>query len=238
MSDKLILNQDETNELSFTIHVQGMSTEPDAAKPVFRFVIFEKGKENSNGYIYAGNKNSDSEDNVIVSITPLKGQYNESKDYIGKMEVILGSRYFITATLDISFEKPFAIKAELVKKEQKPDFQVKVESVNNTTHGSTIEKQVQTAEAKTGNKEKHSKTVTIDDLDDISEIYDLISEKKSKEDVVSKKDPVHEKKNSSLKADENGMVEITKSQLMRLMEIKKKAKEKQEIKSIIKDALR
>lgn len=244
MSDKLVLQLDELNDLGFTMHVQGMSTEPDAAKPIFRFVIFEKGKENKNGYMYAANKDENEEGKVIVSIFPTKGQYTENKEYIGKMEVILGSRYFVTTTLDIVFERPFAIKTELVKKEQKSDFSVKLESVNKVQNNiSELNSSAPHPQNQEKPKQKESTVITIDDLDDLDDISNVINapkESKPHADELQKHKLIsnsHEKK-SSLVPDENGMVEISKSQLVKLMEMKKKSKDKKDIKSIIKDALK
>lgn len=119
MNSSIKLKLNESNELKFKLHVQGTSSEASAQQPKFRFILQEKDKENTVGYIFSVTKEENGQ--VAVTIPPLEGTLSEDKTYIGKMEVLLGSRYFVPSELEIQFEKEFKITAEPIiqsKKEQ------------------------------------------------------------------------------------------------------------------------
>lgn len=110
-SAKLKLNED--NEIKFKIHVQGTTSEPGSQDPQFRFTLTEDGREQSSiGYIFPVKKESNGQ--VSVVIPALEGILKENKSYTGKMEVLMGTRYFTPSSLQITFEKEFKVTAEAV----------------------------------------------------------------------------------------------------------------------------
>lgn len=134
MSNKILLNLNETNELTFRLHIQGMSSEPNVNAPVCRFIVQESNnKDVSLGYVFPVIKNDDN--TVTICIPPMKDVFKETKEYNGKMEVILGSRYFTPVSLNLEFSQPTTITAESVivskPKESSLDIvaeQIKIES--------------------------------------------------------------------------------------------------------------
>lgn len=108
--DSAKLKLDESNEIKFKIHVQGSTSEPGASDPAFRFILMEQ--DSSLGFVFPVKKEQNG--TVTVVIPPLEGTLKEGKNYVGKMEVLMGSRYFTPSTLQISFEKEFKVTAEAI----------------------------------------------------------------------------------------------------------------------------
>lgn len=108
--DSAKLKLDESNEIKFKIHVQGSTSEPGASDPTFRFILMEQ--DTAHGFVFPVKKEQNG--TVTVVIPPLEGTLKEGKNYIGKMEVLMGSRYFTPSTLQISFEKEFKVTAEAI----------------------------------------------------------------------------------------------------------------------------
>jgi len=109
---KLKLN--ESQELKFKLHVQGTTSEPGAQNPQFRFVLTEKdGDGKGLGLVFPVRKEENG--TVAVCIPSMdEGLIKENKYYVGKMEVLMGSRYFTPTVLDIQFEREFKITAEAI----------------------------------------------------------------------------------------------------------------------------
>jgi hypothetical protein len=51
---------------------------------------------------------------VKVIVPPLKTVFNETSEYIGKLEVIVGDKYFAPTSMDIKFEKAVEVSANPV----------------------------------------------------------------------------------------------------------------------------
>lgn len=108
---KFTLNLNETNSLGFTLTIEGSSSDVDATKPEFRFVLAERNGEKAWLYPMA----RDEEGDVVVQI-PSEEFFSESKEYQGQVEVILGNHYFIPTAVDIEFVRPLKIEAAVSTK--------------------------------------------------------------------------------------------------------------------------
>jgi len=117
--DSVKLKINESNQVKFKLHIQGTTSEPGAQDPEFRFVLSEQDDAGKNtiGFVFPVKKEENG--TVSVVIPAMEGTLKENKNYLGKMEVLMGSRYFTPSTLQISFEKEFRITAEpIVEKSQ------------------------------------------------------------------------------------------------------------------------
>ncbi len=114
--DSVKFKIDEENQIRFKLHVQGTTSEPGATEPEFRFVLSSRNISeagNSIGYVFPAKKEHDGI--VSVTIPVMEGTLiKENKEYIGKMEILIGSRYFTPSTMTIVFEKEFKITAEAI----------------------------------------------------------------------------------------------------------------------------
>jgi hypothetical protein len=106
---KITLKLDEANDLNFQFKVQGTSSEPGAAAPVFRFVVFEKARQDGMGYIFPVTAKEEN-GTITVTIPVLKDTFKEKEPYIGKVEVIIGTRLLVPTTLELEFVKSLAIE--------------------------------------------------------------------------------------------------------------------------------
>lgn len=102
---KLNLNLNEENELAFKISIDG-SSDIETIKPKFRLIVSEQ--DNGWGMIYPAVQGDDG--NVIVRLSNTE-KFLEETNYRGKLEVILGNRYFIPAEVDIEFIRPLKVEA-------------------------------------------------------------------------------------------------------------------------------
>lgn len=200
MSEKVILKLDESNELGFKLTIQGMSTEPNSSTPICRFVVMESGgSQDTMGYMFPVKKQDDG--TVIVTIPPMKNIFKENKDYTGKIEILLGSRYFTPATMNIGFEKPVEVTVESVKPQiKKEEFEIFIEPIviNNKTE----------PVVKTAIHENHESKPIIKDLDELVKTI--------------------EESNHQVKSQEKqNYVELTKSQLEELIRRKRSNKLKE-----------
>ena len=109
MSKQVNFNLDEESEIQFKLSIKGSTNLPDV-KPVIRFIISEN---NENGMSVALPAVATSE-GAAVTIPPLKKIFSEDKEYTGKLEIIVGNRYFAPIEMNIGFTSPVDIKAESV----------------------------------------------------------------------------------------------------------------------------
>lgn len=116
MTSKISLKMDEGNELKFQLRINGETSEPDATKPQVRFLLHEKDNGSSMGFVFPVGK---SEDNLIVfALPPLTGMVKVGTTYLGKVEVILGTRIFCPQTIEINFTKELSVEVVPVKQEE------------------------------------------------------------------------------------------------------------------------
>lgn len=111
MSDdkKIVLNMNEDNEISFGLSIEGYSSDPSLAKsPTIRFALTEE--KDKMGFILPAKF----EDGQVSIKIPSSSVYKEGRSYSGTLEVFLGNRYFKPAEIDIEFQKPLDVKANLV----------------------------------------------------------------------------------------------------------------------------
>lgn len=103
---KIKLRMDEDNQLSFALSIEGYSSDPTlSSKPKVRFILEGKGM----GFVLPAQF-----ENGEVSVNlPSSNLYEENQEYEGKLEVLLGSRYFAPAELTVQFEKPLKVEARV-----------------------------------------------------------------------------------------------------------------------------
>jgi hypothetical protein len=106
---KITLKLDEANDLNFQFKVQGTSSEPGATAPQFRFVVFEKDNQKGVGYIFPVTSKEEN-GTITVSMPVLKDIFQEKTTYIGKVEVIIGTRLLVPTTLELEFVKSLTIE--------------------------------------------------------------------------------------------------------------------------------
>lgn len=159
MSKQVKFNLDEEEEIHFKLSVRGSSNLPNV-KPVMRFIISENSE---NGTMAVVLPVRPTDDGVVVSIPQLKEFFSEEKEYIGKLEIIVGNRYFSPTAMSIGFTKSFDIQAEPIIKEHT----YQVDSIE--TSGRVKEKEI---EFKVQPKKKPTEPVkesvrsSIDDIPD------------------------------------------------------------------------
>ena len=112
---KIILELDEVNNLDFEFSIKGSSTSPDKLSTIIRFCIEDK--ETKISYLFPTKK----KENNTVSVLIPKGILSESKQYEGKLEVLVGNRYFAPLVVDIELNKTLKVEAKIRKPEQKID---------------------------------------------------------------------------------------------------------------------
>jgi hypothetical protein len=114
MSESQIeLNINEENQISFALNIDGSTTEMNVS-PVVRFCLC-----GDSDMSFSFNMEKDSEnDEVFVVIPPMDKFLHDYEDkvYTGKLEVIIGSRYFVPSTFDIVFKKPLKVEVRTVRK--------------------------------------------------------------------------------------------------------------------------
>jgi hypothetical protein len=107
--NKITLKMDEANDLNFQFKIQGTSSEPNSGAPQFRFVVTEKDSPGKLGYVFfASSKESDG--TITVAIPVLKDAFEEGKRYVGRVEVIIGTRLLVPTTLEIDFIKSLDVE--------------------------------------------------------------------------------------------------------------------------------
>jgi len=106
---KITLKLDEANDLNFQFKVQGTSSEPGASAPTFRFVVFEKARQDGMGFIFPVTAKEDN-GTITVTIPVLKDTFKEKELYIGRVEVVIGTRLLVPTTLELEFVRSLAVE--------------------------------------------------------------------------------------------------------------------------------
>lgn len=126
---KLTLKLDEANDLNFQFKVQGTSSEPGASNIQFRFVVFEQDNPGSVGFVFPVSAKEE-DGTITVSIPKTKDLFKENTSYIGKVEVIIGSRLLVPTTMELEFVKTLAVEiTRIPPKVQKPDDRRSIEDM-------------------------------------------------------------------------------------------------------------
>jgi len=113
--NKLQLNLNESNKLKFELQIEGNIGELDDVVPVVRFTINEEKSEKSNkGWIFGLSKDNIDNDQITIDIPSMKGLVKENRVYDGKLEVILGSNYFVPTETKIQFIEPIKVEAQVL----------------------------------------------------------------------------------------------------------------------------
>lgn len=222
---KLNLNLNEENELAFKISIDG-SSDIETIKPKFRLIVSEQ--DNGWGMIYPAVQGDDG--NVIVRLSNTE-KFLEETNYRGKLEVILGNRYFIPAEVDIEFIRPLKVEAIVMTnksstlREEKMQKELTQTSVSVSTvevrnrkgikeASKPVEKPVSQSTNRSSNK---SKKRTWEDLTEAEQqkIIAHLKEKKLRE--LKKQKLLEEKKNKARQQAEAKLEARFKDQLKDLM---------------------
>lgn len=108
--DEITLFLNEENEISLQLSIEGTSTS-ELSKPDIRFVLEDKNQKGVS-LLFPTIMNEDKTVNVLI---PGNDKIlSESNQYKGKLEVIIGNRYFCPKELDIKFQKPVKVESKLV----------------------------------------------------------------------------------------------------------------------------
>ena len=118
-NNQVNFNLDEESEIEFKLSVKGSTNLPNV-KPVMRFVISEM-SENGMAVVLPAHP---TESGAKVSIPSLKQIFSENKEYVGKLEIIIGNRYFAPTSMNIGFTKSFDVQAEAVIHESNAPYRV------------------------------------------------------------------------------------------------------------------
>jgi hypothetical protein len=105
----LELNVSEENEIGFKLRIEGSDKDIGSSKPNVRFVVTET--SSGKGWIFSATK---TDDGVAINVPVMKGIVTENNKYNGKLEVILGGRYFTPTEVDIEFVEPLKVEAAVV----------------------------------------------------------------------------------------------------------------------------
>lgn len=119
---KITLKLDESNDLKFKMSVQGSTSEPGATKPLVRFVLTEKDNPSAMGLIFP--VLSSEGDTITFSIPALSGVVRVGTTYSGKVEVLIGSRFFVPVSMDVVFTKNLTVEVVPVKEEKESQLDV------------------------------------------------------------------------------------------------------------------
>lgn len=116
MTDKFEINILEENEIEFGLKIEGSDSEINFIKPKVRFAITEE--KTGKGWFFVTEKNINN-GNFVVKIPVLKNLVSESEKYNGKLEIILGNKYFTPTEVDIKFVEPLKIESVIVGNNKK-----------------------------------------------------------------------------------------------------------------------
>lgn len=111
MTNKFEINILEENEIEFGLKIEGSDSELNSTKPKVRFAITEE--KSGKGWFFLTEKNAKN-GNFIATIPVLKGLVTESGKYHGKLEIILGNKYFTPTEVDIQFIEPLKVESVIV----------------------------------------------------------------------------------------------------------------------------
>lgn len=115
MSDNLNLFSNEENELTFQLTIEGTTTDGSIDKPIMRFQI----EDVDNGMSYSFPVIAENKEEVSVVIPPMERLISENKNYRGKLEVIIGNRYFVPTEVDVEFKKALRVESKTVQVQSK-----------------------------------------------------------------------------------------------------------------------
>ena len=115
MSDKLNLFSNEENELTFQLTIEGTTTDGSIDKPMMRFQI----EDAETGMAYTFPVVAENKEEVSVVIPPMERLISESKNYNGKLEVIIGNRYFVPTEVGVEFKKALRVESTNVTVQNK-----------------------------------------------------------------------------------------------------------------------
>ena len=112
MSDTIDLFSNEENEITFQLMIEGTTSDGSIDKPVMRFHL-EEGVDDG-GMSYTFPVSNDNKDEVSVVIPPLENVITEGKHYTGRLEVIIGNRYFVPTEVGVLFKKALRVESKTV----------------------------------------------------------------------------------------------------------------------------
>lgn len=165
---KITLKLDEVNDLNFQFRVQGTSSEPGASTPQFRFVVFDKENPSGIGYIFPVTSKEEN-GTITVSMPVLKDTFKEGHPYIGKVEVIIGTRLLVPTTLELEFVRSLSVEVTPIVEEQQFDDRKTVEELI-----PELEMPEETFEKKSVDNSEKKKKITLTK----SQLQSLIQERK------------------------------------------------------------
>lgn len=103
---KIELDLTEENEIGFQLKIEGSDKDMASTKPNIRFVVTEE--DTGKGWVFSTEK---TDNGVSVVVPSMKGLISESNKYSGKLEVILGGRYFTPTEVELDFIEPLKVEA-------------------------------------------------------------------------------------------------------------------------------
>ncbi len=99
------VNFGESSELKFMLSIKGSTSDPNISRPNVRFMI----TENQSGFSVCFPMKSNDDGTVGVTIPDLPHVFREDRTYNAKIEVIVGSKYFVPANMELVFERPMQV---------------------------------------------------------------------------------------------------------------------------------
>lgn len=138
----------EENEIGFQLRIEGSDKDISSSKPIIRFTLTES--STGRGWIFPTTK---TDDGVSVVIPEMKGIISENKDYQGKLEIVLGGRYFEPTIVDINFIEPLKVEAAVATIKKHSNSKVLEEVATNKSNVEqakelTVESKVKVASVK------------------------------------------------------------------------------------------
>lgn len=117
-TSKMILKLNEGNDVKFKLSINGSVSNPAQTKVTTRFVV----TENTTGISWMFPLERGEESGLFVaSIPEMPSVFSEDLDYTGKVEVIVGNRYFNPTNVAISFERGVQVDAAPLLTETQED---------------------------------------------------------------------------------------------------------------------
>jgi hypothetical protein len=101
MNKPAVFKLNEESQMDFKLSIKGSGNLPDG-KQIMRFVINEE-LEDKIGVSLPAHPN---ENGVSVVIPPLKNIFVANKKYVGKLEIIIGNKYFNPLSMEVQFTEP------------------------------------------------------------------------------------------------------------------------------------
>ena len=123
---KMRVKLKENNELKFMLSIKGSTSDPSATQPLVRFMV----EDPSSGISMCFPMEKLEEGMVGVLIPDSIDVFKEDREYIGKVEVIVGNRYFTPTQVGLVFERELEIEASpvvtssakhLLEREEEPE---------------------------------------------------------------------------------------------------------------------